>query len=227
VKPNAKNVWFTADTHFNHAKIIEHALRPFRNLAEMDEQLIKNWNDHVLPKDDVFHMGDWAWREAGKYRERLNGNIHLTRGNHEAAAEKIKDRFNWVKDVYEVAIREFFTEEGKEWSEKQRIWLAHYAHRVWPRSHHGVWHLYGHSHGNLADTGDLSMDVGVDAVAKLLCKERFRQMMLGPRTGEHLLWDWKPFPEDYRPISFAEVKAIMSTRAFVARDHHTGKEVGE
>jgi hypothetical protein len=30
-------------------------------------------------------------------------------------------------------------------------------------SHHGAWHLYGHSHGNLPDTPtSLSMDVGVD-----------------------------------------------------------------
>jgi hypothetical protein len=35
--------------------------------------------------------------------------------------------------------------------------------RFWNRSHHGAWHLYGHSHGNLPDTPtSLSMDVGVD-----------------------------------------------------------------
>jgi len=35
--------------------------------------------------------------------------------------------------------------------------------RVWNLSHHGSWHLYGHSHGNLPDTPtSLSMDVGVD-----------------------------------------------------------------
>jgi hypothetical protein len=25
--------------------------------------------------------------------------------------------------------------------------LCHYAMRVWNRSHHGAWHLYGHSQG--------------------------------------------------------------------------------
>jgi calcineurin-like phosphoesterase family protein len=33
--------------------------------------------------------------------------------------------------------------------------------RVWDQSHHGSWHLYGHSHGKLPDLG-LSTDVGVD-----------------------------------------------------------------
>jgi uncharacterized protein len=41
--------------------------------------------------------------------------------------------------------------------------ICHYAMRVWNRSHHGAWHRYGHSHGNLPDTPtSLSMDVGVD-----------------------------------------------------------------
>jgi hypothetical protein len=31
----------------------------------------------------------------------------------------------------------------------QPIVLCHYAMRVWNRSHHGAWHLYGHSRGNL------------------------------------------------------------------------------
>ncbi len=34
----------------------------------------------------------------------------------------------------------------------QPIVICHYAMRVWNRSHHGAWHLYGHSHGNLPDT---------------------------------------------------------------------------
>lgn len=42
------------------------------------------------------------------------------------------------------------------------LFCSHYAHRVWPKSHHGSLHLYGHSHGTLPDSGNRSMDVGVD-----------------------------------------------------------------
>jgi len=36
--------------------------------------------------------------------------------------------------------------------------------RVWHHSSRGVWHLYGHSHGNLKDDPtSLSIDVGVDS----------------------------------------------------------------
>jgi calcineurin-like phosphoesterase family protein len=34
--------------------------------------------------------------------------------------------------------------------------------RVWPKSHYGTWHLFGHSHGCLEPWGK-SFDVGVDA----------------------------------------------------------------
>jgi hypothetical protein len=48
----------------------------------------------------------------------------------------------------------------------QPIWLSHYAHRVWMRSHHGAWHLYGHGHHSLPDDPHArSIDVGVDATA--------------------------------------------------------------
>lgn len=42
------------------------------------------------------------------------------------------------------------------------IVMCHYAMRVWDRSHYGAWHLYGHSHGRLPPSEELSMDVGVD-----------------------------------------------------------------
>ena len=43
------------------------------------------------------------------------------------------------------------------------IALMHYAMRVWDRSHHGSWHLYGHSHGSLPPlVGKFSFDAGVD-----------------------------------------------------------------
>jgi calcineurin-like phosphoesterase family protein len=42
-----------------------------------------------------------------------------------------------------------------------RIVMLHYSMRVWPASHYGALHFYGHSHGNLL--GDRqSLDVGVD-----------------------------------------------------------------
>lgn len=187
------NYWFTGDTHFGHANVIQHSGRPFTSIEEMDAGLVAAWNAVVGVHDNVYHMGDFAWRDAAKYREQLRGNIHLIVGNHEAAAEKIKSRFIWVKDVHMIRLGDL------------RIWASHYAHRVWPKSHHGAWHLYGHSHGSLADDPHArSMDVGVDAVAK----------MLGGAA------------DAYRPLCLEEVTAHMAAKEWQPVDHHTGREVG-
>ena len=77
----------------------------------------------------------------------------------------------------------------------QAIWLSHYAHRVWPKAHYGAWHLYGHSHGKLPETDNLSMDIGVDATAL--------------RLNESLS------SENYRAVSFEEVSEIMKRKIWL------------
>jgi len=146
-------------THYYHSNIIlpEYCDRPYKSIEEMNEALIANFNELVGPKDDVFHLGDFAFgRGATPSRvqailRRLNGRIHLIKGNHDSE-KRLKEigGFQWIKDVYKLRY------------EKLRFWLSHYAHRRWPGSHKGTFHLYGHSHGNLPGYGR-SMDVGVDA----------------------------------------------------------------
>ena len=40
-------IYFTADLHLGHGRIIKHCKRPFENSHYMDEALIKNWNSVV------------------------------------------------------------------------------------------------------------------------------------------------------------------------------------
>jgi hypothetical protein len=37
-------VYFTADTHFNHANVINHCARPFASIDEMNREMIARWN---------------------------------------------------------------------------------------------------------------------------------------------------------------------------------------
>ncbi|MBQ8000212.1 MAG: hydrolase, partial [Ruminococcus sp.] len=57
-------MFFTADTHFGHANIVEKFNRPFNTVEEMNETLIKNWNDRITGSDTVFIMGDMFFRCA-------------------------------------------------------------------------------------------------------------------------------------------------------------------
>lgn len=87
--------FFTSDTHFGHARIIELCNRPFDDISHMDEMLIANWNDVVSPEDEVFHLGDVAlgpWERWHNILTRLNGFKILVVGNHDRIFKGNKDR---------------------------------------------------------------------------------------------------------------------------------------
>lgn len=83
--------FFISDTHFLDFRQIDvygeqvHLfLRPFQSVEEQDELLVKNWNKLVKPEDTVWHLGDFTIVKEGlEFRQRLNGKIHLIRGNKE------------------------------------------------------------------------------------------------------------------------------------------------
>ena len=162
-------IWFTADLHYGHAGIINHCKRPFSSVEEMNEILIKNYQELVEPGDDVYILGDFAMRKQDHERilKRLPGNKHLIIGNHDwnkstKMTESHKELlcswgYAWVKDTYLLRLRDF---NGPK--DHQYIWLTHYAHRTWPKRNKGSWHLYGHSHGRLVPEIGFSTDVGVD-----------------------------------------------------------------
>lgn len=50
-------IYFTADLHFYHDKIITHVNRPFHDAQQMNQALIRNWNQRVSPEDEVYIWG--------------------------------------------------------------------------------------------------------------------------------------------------------------------------
>lgn len=141
--------WFTSDTHFGHANIIKYSKRPFSDVNEMVEMLIKNWNETVSPGDTVFHLGDFSFNDANKYLPRLNGYIILIHGNHDNDKTKKNTGFGNTYPFLEIEL-------GND-----TIVLSHYAMRVWNKCHKGALHFFGHSHGQMPGNS-LSCDVGVD-----------------------------------------------------------------
>ena len=86
---NTMSVFVIADTHFHHENIIKYSGRPFKTVEEMDEEMIKRWNNKVAKDDIVIHLGDFALgskKEISNLRKRLNGSIILIKGNHDKRA---------------------------------------------------------------------------------------------------------------------------------------------
>lgn len=54
-------VFFTADPHFGHTNIIRYENRPFASAEEMDQELIRRWNETVSPEDTVYLLGDFSF----------------------------------------------------------------------------------------------------------------------------------------------------------------------
>jgi len=84
-------VFLVSDTHFGHKGVCHFTrndkvtkLRPWDTPEEMDEAMVKAWNERVGPKDKVYHLGDVVInRRALPTLARLNGDKVLIRGNHD------------------------------------------------------------------------------------------------------------------------------------------------
>ena len=82
-------IYVTSDQHLgNHniwAKYCTES-RPFCSQEQHDNALICHWNSRVMPEDTVYVVGDFVMGQKeniDKFIPRLNGTIHLIRGNHD------------------------------------------------------------------------------------------------------------------------------------------------
>lgn len=150
--------WFISDTHFGHTNIIEYCERPFLDIEEHDEILIKKWNNTVAKGDRVYHLGDFGLAPA-KYLidilKKLNGQIHLIKGNHDRLTSDMKRLFISLNKIKEIKIKD------EETNIQQRIVMCHYPMYSWNAREHGSWMLHGHCHGG-ANQKYGRLDVGVD-----------------------------------------------------------------
>jgi len=145
-------IYYTADTHFHHAAVIGFDNRPFASIEEHDETLVRNWNRTVRPTDTVYFVGDFVigkGRHAAPILERLNGKLHLVAGNHDPHSVRKLDRWLTVQEKCEI-------HDGRDY-----VVLNHFAQRTWNKCRYGAYHLFGHSHGNLAPQYR-SIDVGTN-----------------------------------------------------------------
>ena len=149
-------LFFCSDSHHSHFHICKYCHRPFQSRSEMDQTLIKNWNE-VVPEDGiVVHCGDFMLphnediKEYNKYLNQLHGRVLLLRGNHDRAS------LDWVSDKL-IAVRD----QAMIVVDGVKIFAQHYPCAAF----NGDYHVYGHIH-TLADGSCYGIDGDVTKVMR-------------------------------------------------------------
>lgn len=119
--------WFTADTHFDHDKIIKLSGRPFKDVTHMNQELVVRWNKKVRPDDGVIFLGDFAFKRAKYFKERLNGDIFFLKGNHDSRS------FTKIKNlVINIGGKEVFcTHDPDDLNGYYELNLVGHVHEAW------------------------------------------------------------------------------------------------
>lgn len=201
-----QNVAFTSDLHAFHDNVIRHDGRPFSSVDEMNNELIKRWNEVVGKNTEVYFLGDMFMKARSEsmkwFVEQLNGKIYFVMGNHDKYKDiKKLDRF---EDIYEYGTEIYVKDEsivsGKGNGGYQNIILCHYPILSWNKSHHGSFMLHGHCHQSLVKNPDMEwyykrkvLDVGCNG------------------------WD-------YKPLTYSRVKEEMDKKVISPVDHHGDSE---
>lgn len=173
----------TSDLHFGHQNILKFCqrTRPFSDINEMDEYMIKEWNRAVHTSDTVYILGDVSYREPSHTRkifDRLNGTKILVAGNHDEKHLKqqcFRDCFSEIHNYLEIR------------RNKRKIVMFHYPISEWNAMHRGSVHFYGHLHGNRSGLEAYrAVDVGMDATGRVVSSlERMIEIAMKGEIKKH------------------------------------------
>lgn len=209
------NIWFSSDFHYSHKNICRgtsewdkvipggshQSTRDFKTVEEMNAAIVNGINKNIAQNDTLYFLGDWSFGgidNIWELRRQIKCDIiHFIFGNHDHHIEN--NKVLKIDKGRILSARNLFESTGyvKQLSiDKHRFFLSHFAHRVWDKSHHGMIHLYGHSHASLDKQGDWgkSIDVGIDNHYRLY--------------------------GTYEPFSLEKILKIMEKRDALIVDHH-------
>ena len=168
----------TADTHFGHARISELAGRPFDDVAAMDAELVRRWNETVSPDAVVLHLGDVALgpiEQSLALTSRLHGRRYLVPGNHDrvSSATQTKRAIERFLPLYEAAGWMVLPEILRGERHGRLLLASHYPYRgdsqeVERHQRHrpideGLPLIHGHTHARDRGADGRQFHVGVDA----------------------------------------------------------------
>lgn len=155
-------IWFTSDTHFGQERTLELSRRPFKNVEEMNLEIMSNWNKRVTMKDTVYFLGDLG--DKADYLNCLNfGKLSFIKGNYERdkLPEIIKD-LEKIDNIEVFENDEVVIKPGKFEYTLRHEPLSPLEMQEKPKK--DVFYLYGHIH-NKSNYKRNGLEVGTDAYA--------------------------------------------------------------
>lgn len=210
-----RKVYFTSDPHLGHTGPMGgpplYETRGYGSAEEMTTDFIDVTNIVVRPNDILYIAGDYCLNTSlEKFEEYIASihcqNIRMIWGNHNNPHQKkvyvplvqnmLGDKYVEGMVVYPLRYKNvtFLGDYVEIAVNGQMICLFHYPIMVWNEMRHKAWHLCGHSHYNL------DMSTAENTTAKIL----------------DVGWDGYK-----KPLSFAEIAAIMDKKQVPKLDHHT------
>ena len=135
-------LYLISDQHFGHKNMIDYENRPFKDVDEMYEILIKNWNSIVTKGDTVICLGDFSFYNkeiTTQIISQLKGRKELILGNH----DRRKSVTWWMSTGFDIVYKYPVCIDGF-------YWLSHepmYMNRGMPYVN-----IHGHLHSK--DIGD-------------------------------------------------------------------------
>ena len=187
-------IYFTSDLHFSHQNIAKFCpqFRPYSNIDEMNEALIRYWNDTVQPEDIVYNLGDISFARdvpaIAKVLRRLNGQHHLIFGNHDnVIINNSKYFLNATKNDGNpmLSSMQYYLKLHLEMLSEPLI-LFHYPIQEWDGCHKGWYHLYGHLHNRMAKVSGRLLNVGYDLHGRFLIPQDIEEFLARlPKVAHH------------------------------------------
>ena len=187
-------IWFTSDFHFGHENIIKYCNRPFSSVEEMDEALIRRWNDTVGVDDEVFFLGDFSMSpKVIDLVGLLNGDVHLIAGNHDSCWKKGRLKEAATQRFLDAGFDSVAT-SGEITIGNRTLLMSHFPferdarhgdrYAEFAPKDNGEWLLCGHVHDSWK-VQRRQINVGIDAWGgRLVSTEDIAEVMSGGTTQE-------------------------------------------
>ena len=203
-------IYVTSDLHFGHDKFFCYIPRGFTSIEEMNNTIVKNWNEVVTNDDDVYILGDLMLNDntiGMELLESLNGRLHVILGNHDTDTRRdLYEDSDKVVEVcgYATVIR----------YKKYNFYLSHYPALT---SNHDnnlplrarVINLCGHSH---TEDKFADMDKG------LIYHCEMDAHNCTPVSLDEIIWDIKNYLLHQEACSMAIVDAVNAVGTPRAED---------